>query len=655
MKGRITPAAVLDAIDVGVVVQDAATRVVFANAAAAARLGVPVADLLGSAAGDPRWQGVTPEESPVAAGDQTVRRAISTGQPARAVITGRTPASGRASLQVVSTPALGADGAVSAVFTTLTELGGDHTSPDGIASEPASAVRPDPEGSQADTLEAHRAMLDRVTDAVPGVLYRHLVFSDRNDAFDYVSGQALDVLGIEASEVCRSADVFWSRVHPDDAPAVRAAIADDVRALRLGRAGGVVEQRFDEEFRFAMPDGAWRWLRAQSLSTLVGDDMVCHGVITDVTERRLLAEQLRVSQRQELIGVMVSGVAHNFNNMLAAIVPNLERARQQAIGELQHEIADAYDASKSAADLVRALMLLVRHDEARAAEPLDVVTLVHDVMRMCRRTFDQRIVLETITPAGPLVVMGRRSELQQVVLNLCINARDAVEAVDAPLITVQVQELAGGRVAIDVRDSGVGMDEQTARRVGQPFFTTKAPGKGTGLGIATAIGIVSDMAGELTWASQPGDGSDFRISLPLAPGARSAQVAVAAAPPARRRFDGQVALVIDDEPLVRKTLGRLLAGLGLTALLASTGEEGVDLVASREDIAVVLLDLSMPGMSGPEALQRIAQLRPRLPVFVVSGWVAEPAVLETARGVLPKPFTSRQLADTLAPVFDATP
>ena len=654
MMGRITPAAILDAIAVGVVVQDAATRVVFANAAAAVQLGVPVAELLGSAAGDPRWQGVTPEGSPVAAGDHTVRRALRARQPARAVIAGHTSASGRTWLQVISTPALGSDGGVAAVFTTLTEIRQEHASPEGIAPAPPSASPADAGGSQADQHEAHRAMLRRVTDAVPGVLYRHLVSAGDDDAFDYVSAQAIDVLGLEAGEVCRSAEAFWSRVHPDDAPAIRAAIASDARALRQGAAGGVTEQRFDEEFRFAMPDGTWRWLRAQSLGTLVGDDMVCHGVITDVTERRQLAEQLRVSQRQELIGVLVAGVAHNFNNMLAAIVPNLERARQKAIGEMQHEIADAYDASKSAADLVRALMLLARPDEGRTAEPLDVVTLVHDVMRMCRRTFDQRIELETIAPPGPMVVMGRRSELQQVVLNLCINARDAVEAVDAPLITVQVQELAGGRVAIDVRDSGVGMDEQTARRVGQPFFSTKAPGKGTGLGIATAIGIVGDMAGELTWTSQPGAGSDFRISLPLAPGAPPAPGAAAADSAARPRFAGQVALVIDDELLVRKTLGRLLAGLGLTPLLAGTGQEGIDLVASRQDVAVVLLDLSMPGMSGPEALQRIARLRPQLPVFVVSGWVAEPGVLEAARGVLPKPFTSRQLADTLAPVFEET-
>ena len=503
-------------------------------------------------------------------------------------------------------------------------------------------------------LHEQRALLRRVTDAVPGVLYRHMILPDDTDVFQFVSGRALDVLGIDPESILHSSEALWSRVHPDDVASVRAAIISDARVLRRAAKAGVVqEQRFDEEFRVAMPDGSWRWVRAQSLGTLVGADMLCHGLITDVTDRRMLAEQLRASQRQELIGVLVSGIAHNFNNMLAAILPNLERVSQTASGELRQEIADAYDASKSAADLVRHLMLLVRRDELRAAEPVDIVELVHDVMRMCRRTFDQRIAIETTAPPSTMIVLGRRSELQQVILNLCINARDAVEAVEMPLIEVEVHPLPRAHVGVTVRDNGTGMTAEAMRRVGQPFFTTKAQGKGTGLGVATALGIVGEMGGALTWSSHLGAGATFHLSLPLAPLPRAQESADAPARP--RRFSGQIVLVIDDEPLVRKTLARLLEALGLTVLLASTGREGLEMLAARDDIVLVLLDLSMPEMSGAEVLSRIAALRPSLPVFVVSGWVAEPEVLGSARGVIQKPFTTRELADALSSVLTPEP
>ena len=160
-----------------------------------------------------------------------------------------------------------------------------------------------------------------------------------------------------------------------------------------------------------------------------------------------------------------------------------------------------------------------------------------------------------------------------------------------------------------------------------------------------ALGIVGEMGGDLTWTSSPGVGTTFRLTLPLAPTASATPQA--AAPALRHRFSGQIVLVIDDEPLVRKTLARLLEGLGLTALMAGTGAEGLQILAARDDVALVLLDLSMPEMSGAEVLSRISALRPSLPVYVVSGWVADREELGLARGVIQKPFTARELAAVL--------
>jgi PAS domain S-box-containing protein len=762
MSGRTAPEAILAHIEVGVVVQDRLSNVLYANAAARRLLGMPEAELLRTSSFDPRWEAVTADGAELRPEHMPVPVSITTGQPVRDFVLGIRTADDRRRrwLQVTAIPTLAADGEVDAVYCTfidvsqsqierdllsstyeatirstaegiaihgedgailsanpaaerilgltLAEMQGRHPvspawrllradgtpmPPEEIPSErtqrtgePCRDVRfmvhrsngdlawlsvntdplvgrddPRPRGVVATftditpqvtatlALDEQRALLRRVTDAVPGVLYQHVTHEDGTDAFPFVSAQARDVLGLDAEVMRQSSERFWTRLHPDDGLRVRAAIAAEASARREAAARGLARDLpFDEEFRIAAADGSWRWVRAQSTGRLVDGALVCHGVITDTTERRLLAEQLRASQRQELIGVLVAGIAHNFNNMLAAILPNLDRARQTATGDLRQELADAYDASESAAELVRHLMMLVRRDETRTAEPVDVVTLVHDVMRMCRRTFDQRIAIRTAASLTPLAVMGWRSELQQVILNLCINARDAVETVENPRIDVEVGPAPGGRVAIAVTDNGTGMTEDAQRRVGQPFFTTKAPGKGTGLGLATALGIVREMGGELTWTSAAGRGTTFRLTLPLA---AAVPAESAAAAPSKRRFAGQVVLVIDDEPLVRKTLSRLLAGMGLTPVVAASGAEGLALLADRHDVAVALVDLSMPEMSGAEVLARIGALRPGLPVFVVSGWVADPDALGAARGVIQKPFTTKDLTDALAPVL----
>jgi two-component system cell cycle sensor histidine kinase/response regulator CckA len=397
-------------------------------------------------------------------------------------------------------PTFDASGTVDRVYCTLADVTGN------VGSARATA--------------ADRALLRTVTDAVPGVIYQHVLREDDTDAFPFISARVTELMGATPAAIQRSSVKLWERVHPEDRDRVRDATLAEARLTRTSRDTSH-EQRFDAEFRVQTPDGEWRWVRAQSRGRAVGRDVVCQGLITDITEWRMLSDQVRAAQRQELIGTLVAGIAHNFNNMLAAILPNLDRARKRATGELRQELNDAHDAAESAAELVRHLMLLVRRDEPRAAEPVDVGALVQDIMRMCRRTFDQRIALETTTPTSPLVVLGRRSDLQQVILNLCINARDAVEAAPVPLIETGVTALPGHRVGITVRDTGVGMTAEAQRRVGQPFYTTKPPGKGTGLGLATVLGIVREMGGDLTWTSKLGAGTTFEIALPQASAAEA--------------------------------------------------------------------------------------------------------------------------------------
>jgi PAS domain S-box-containing protein len=633
MPARTQPHVVLAHIGVGVVVHDRDTRFLFANDTACRLLGLVETELLSRTSSDLPWQVLTPDGAMMAAGDDPVSRAVRTKAAVRDVVLGlrRQGGSDRVWLRITAVPTIDAAGEVDAVYSTFTDVTGI-----------ADTTR---------ALEVQRAMLSTVTDAVPGVVYQHVLRQDDTDAFPFISARVTELLGATPEAIRRSALKLWERVHPDDRARVRDAILAEAKATRAAaQRRPSYEQRFDAEFRVQTPDRQWRWVRAQSRGTAVGSDVVCQGLMTDITEWRMLSDQVRAAQRQELIGTLVAGIAHNFNNMLAAILPNLDRARRRATGELQQELNDAHDAAESAAELVRHLMLLVRRDEPRSAEPIDAGALVQDVMRMCRRTFNQRIALETTTPPTPLVVLGRRSELQQVILNLCINARDAVEDAPVPVIEAEVASLPGQRVGITVRDTGVGMTAEAQRRVGQPFFTTKPPGKGTGLGLATALGIVREMGGDLTWTSKLGAGTTFEIVLPQAPGGEPQALGPPRAP--RKRFAGQAVLVIDDEPLVRNTLERLLSGLGLAPIVTASGPEGLAVLRDRDDVAAALVDLSMPEMSGAEVLQRIAAVRPSLPVFVVSGWVADPDALAAARGVIQKPFTSRDLIEALGPVLN---
>jgi PAS domain S-box-containing protein len=358
----------------------------------------------------------------------------------------------------------------------------------------------------------------------------------------------------------------------------------------------------------------------------------------DVTEKKKLEEQLAHAQKMEAIGQLSAGVAHNFNNLLAIILPNTQLCRTDHPSD--QRLADIEQAGRRASDLVRQLVLFAASERAAARVPLDLVTLAHRTADICRATFDRRIAIKVEAPESVPPVLGREAQLEQVLLNVCINARDAVEegATASPLIVIAVELAGEGMIRVRVSDNGAGMTEATRLRVFEPFFTTKGVGRGTGLGLASSYAVVTEHGGRIGCESEPGKGASFEIDLPSADGAPSARLDItpAAAP--------TVVLVIDDEPLIRRVLRAILEQNGYAVVEATDGVEGVRAFEQqRASIGAIILDRSMPGISAEDTYQRLADVDARVPVVLLSGLPSDSWQGGRPAVVLPKPVDARDL------------
>jgi len=388
-------------------------------------------------------------------------------------------------------------------------------------------------------------------------------------------------------------------------------------------------------------------------------------MVSEMTARKRLDEQLRHSQKMEAIGQLASGVAHDFNNLLVGIIGSAELLKRERVtDEERRELADILlSAGQRAAELTRQLLTFSRH-EPTAREAVDVNELVAEVVRLLERTIDRRVDIGVTSCAGGASILGDASELQGALLNLGLNARDAMP--DGGRLTFRVRPASahetvdprlsdplppGPYLAVDVEDTGSGMSEAVRGRIFEPFFTTKPFGRGTGLGLAAVYGIVRHHGGAIAVESAPGRGSRFTLLLPLAAGPSQSA-------PRSRDADlvvrGQgVVLVVDDEESVGEMCVRMLESLGYEALLAGSGERALELYqreAARIDL--VLLDLMMPGMNGVETLHALRRVDPEVAVVMASGFGhsmdVRPALELGISGTLPKPFTIGRLSQTVS-------
>lgn len=496
----------------------------------------------------------------------------------------------------------------------------------------------DPERTSEPTAPGRETadLLSRLTQfvaALPGLVLEQYVPDVGSDQLREVGGQLQQWLGVSTAAAQARPARIWARVHP----------ADRQRYLDQ-RLEAIEEQHgFDDELRIRHRNGQWRRVRVSTgAPEQVAGGVILRTIAVDITATHDLEHAHWEAQRREAMGRLASGIAHSFNNMLSVILPNLELLQATLPPNAAAYAMDARQAAMAAAELVRQVGTLARRDGPPIEDLFDIIDVVNELIRICRNTFDRAITISARTTSGPIWVLGRRSEILQVLLNLALNARDAMHDIIEPQLTISIED-APDTVSIIVEDNGEGMSADVQRHLGEPFFSTRAPSESVGLGIATNLSMLREVQGELSWTSTLGRGSRFVVKLPT-------RIVSPVLKVLRAEQSGQVAatiLVIDDEPLVRGAIRRQLEHLGHHVLDADLGEHGLALLDSRPEIGLVMVDLMMPRMSGQEVVRRIRQARPELPVVVMSGFVPDDFKPGPHTRVLFKPFLLDELGSAL--------
>jgi PAS domain S-box-containing protein len=472
------------------------------------------------------------------------------------------------------------------------------------------------------------------------------------------SGTMAPLFGLTPAEAPTTAEAYYARIHPDDRRLVEASVAH--------AAGGGTE--YDLEFRVLLPDGSLRWLagRGGMLRDAAGTPVRLLGVSTDISGQKSLEAQLRQAQKIEAVGQLAAGVAHDFNNLLTVILgystfvattlPAQDRRRAQ--------MDQVIKAGQRAAALTSQLLAFSRKQVLQPTA-VDLNALVADMRPMLGRLIGEQVDLVAILAPDLCAVRADRGQLEQVLMNLVINARDAMPSGGRLVVETANVELdgsflknvvirPGAYVLLAVSDTGTGMDEATKQRLFEPFFTTKGPGHGTGLGLATVDGIVKQSGGYIWVYSEPGKGATFKVYLPRAASDEPVEQRAAA----RDVVGGtETVLVVEDEEAVRLLMRAILETAGYRVFAAANPQEAEALFEQHVSLFDLLVtDVMMPGSSGPALFARLAPRRPELRVLYVSGYtddtIAHQGQLDPGVAFLQKPFTAEGLSRRVRDVLD---
>ena len=391
------------------------------------------------------------------------------------------------------------------------------------------------------------------------------------------------------------------------------------------------------------------------------------GFIRDLTSRQKMEQELRQSQKMEAVGQLTGGVAHDFNNILTVIIANIELLDPMLADSDQRELArEAWGAAQDGAKLAAQLLAFARRQPLNP-KPTDVGRHVGGYAELLRRTVGEAIELRISMPAETHLAVVDGAQLQNAVLNLAINARDAMPrggqlAIDVAPVRLDADyarmypEVRTGRyVLVTVTDTGTGMPEEVRRRAFEPFFTTKPVGAGTGLGLSMVYGFVKQTGGHIQIYSEPGSGTSVRIYLPHAEGEAAEGAHAASGPAAELPKGSETILLVEDDPRLRRVLSRRLRDLGYDVIEADNGVAARAEIAARPEIALVFTDMVMPGgMTGLELAQAALAMRPAVKVLFTSGY-AEPAIAQfglSAGAWLKKPYTADELAEKIREILN---
>jgi signal transduction histidine kinase len=456
-----------------------------------------------------------------------------------------------------------------------------------------------------------------------------------------------------------SRDDFFARVHPDDVERVRERVAD---AVARGSEFELLE------YRLRTPAGGWRWFRSNGrvTSNRPGQPTRLFSGIADVTESRTLEAQLYQSQKMDALGQLAGGIAHDFNNLLTAIGGYANFLLESvAEAEARADVEAIIKAAGRAGSLTKQLLAFSSR-QIRTTVLVDINVLVQDMAAMLRRMIRENIELSTKLAIEPVCVEADRSHLEQVVMNLVLNAKDAIDDAGSIRIETAGVELentwspqgvavkAGKYVMVAVSDSGRGMTEDTKARLFEPFFTTKSRDKGTGLGLATVYGIVSQNGGSIWVESERGRGATFKVYLPRHPEPAPAPApAVGVFSP---KGGTETILLVEDEPAVLVLARTILERAGYRVIEAANPAIAESQWSSAGAIDLLLTDVVMPGGTGPELFNRLSDRQAGLRVLFMSGY-AEGDLFDRANVARPgafleKPFTAAELVARVREALD---
>ncbi|HEX2257405.1 MAG TPA: ATP-binding protein [Afifellaceae bacterium] len=462
----------------------------------------------------------------------------------------------------------------------------------------------------------------------------------------FIGGQLESLLGAGADA---SIEPFgWlDRVHPEDLPRILQSFEDSTPTAN-----------FSAEYRLRCTDDQYRWFSDRATLNRA-DPQEQFGMLLDISDRRLLEEQLVHAQKMEAIGEMTGGVAHDFNNMLSVIIGSLDRVLSKPVQDdkTRSRLDLALQAARSCADLTKRLLGFARR-QALDPRRIDLSDEMERLREMILRLVGRAIKVEFDCgkELWPVYVDG--SQLEAAIINLVINARDAMAqggrlAISASNLSRTDPAIArlglkrGDYVKLVVADTGTGMPPEVRARAFEPFFTTKEAGKGTGLGLSTIYGFVQQSGGTVEIESQPGAGTTVSLYLPRAPAAERDKTG----PRRRRAADvapGGRVLVVEDEAQVRELARSMLEEMGYKVAVADSGESALRQLQSESGFSILFTDCMMPGrLDGPALAMEARRLDPKLRILFTSGVQGRAEVTgEAGRndGFLPKPYTAEQLA-----------
>ena len=468
-----------------------------------------------------------------------------------------------------------------------------------------------------------------------------------------------ELFGFRTDEVGPTIAGWKTRLHPDDCERVELSL----RAALDGDGAS-----WGEEYRFLCRDGAYAWVLDRGYVIRDGNGVGIRmiGGMTDITQRRKLEAQVLRAQRMESIGALAGGIAHDLNNTLAPILWTVSvMLEEEQEARRREDLATIEACTRRSADMVRQLLTFARGADGERTHA-DPTRIAREVLRIVRDTFPRDITLEACIAEAGWSIHAEPTQIHQVLMNLCLNARDAMPRggtlgltvtlvmLDAVFVASNVGAAEGPYVRLRVEDTGTGIPLDVQERMFDPFFTTKAVGRGTGLGLSTAHAIVKGHGGFIHVDSEPGRGTRIDVWLPADPITQADEVPE---PLPGLRGAGELVLVVDDEEAIRAVASRTLEQYGYRVLVAADGAEAVSTwLRHREEIAVVITDMTMPVLDGPGTIAALQELDPGVRVIASSGFdghgYRERVLAAGVRHFVPKPYTAEVILRALRDVIE---